>query len=201
MNIRNLTIHKALPFILIIAGIIGFISASILMYDKIQLAQNSHYVPSCNLNPIIACGNVMQSKQGSAFGFPNPTIGIGAYAVITTIGFAMLAGGRFKRWFWLGLESGLFLAILFIHWLFFESVYRLHELCPFCMGIWAITITSFWYVTLFNIDEGHIILPKNIQQKIYPCVRKHHLDILILWLLIIATLILVHFWYYYGHYL
>lgn len=201
MNIRNLTIHKALPFILIIAGIIGFISASILMYDKIQLAQNSHYVPSCNLNPIIACGNVMQSKQGSAFGFPNPTIGIGAYAIITTIGFAMLAGGRFKRWFWLGLESGLFLAIIFIHWLFFESVYRLHELCPFCMGIWAITITSFWYVTLFNIDEGHIILPKNIQQKVYPWVRKHHLDILILWLLIIATLILVHFWYYYGHYL
>ncbi len=31
-----------------------------------------------------------------------------------------------------------------------------------------------------------------------PWVRKHHLDLLILWLLIIFLLILKHFWYYYG---
>lgn len=197
----QLSIKKTLPYILIIAGIIGFLCSAIIMYDDLKLAQNPSYVPSCNLNPVIACGNVMQSKQASALGISNPFIGLGAYASLSTIGFALLAGGRFKKWFWLALEIGTIFGLGFVHWLFFESVYRLNELCPFCMVIWIVTIMSFWYVTLYNIDAGYIKIPDKLRLKLYPFVRKHHLDILILWFLIIAGLILSHFWYYYGHYL
>jgi hypothetical protein len=65
------------------------------------------------------------------------------------------------------------------------------------MVVWVITITSFWYVTLFNIDQKNIKLPARLN-KPYVFVRRHHLDILIIWLFIIACLILKHFWYYYG---
>jgi uncharacterized membrane protein len=200
MTKKSFTLPNVLPYILIIAGVIGYICAFIIMFDKVKLADNPSYIPSCNLNPIISCGSVMKSAQAHAFGFPNPFLGLGGFAVVATVGAAMLAGGKFKRWFWLSVNAGLLFAVGFCHWLFFESVYRIHALCPWCMGVWAVSITSFWYVTLYNLDQGNIRLPAGKSRKAYGWVRRHHLDILIAWLLIIAALILKHFWYYYGHY-
>jgi hypothetical protein len=65
------------------------------------------------------------------------------------------------------------------------------------MAVWVVTIATFWYVTLYNIEKGHIKLSSGLQ-GIGTFARKHHLDILILWFLIIGGLILHHFWYYYG---
>jgi uncharacterized membrane protein len=197
MTIKNLTVKKALPWILLIGGIIGYLCAFIIMFDKVQLADNPNFKPNCNLNPIISCGNVMQSDQATAFGFPNPFLGLGGFAIVATVGAAMLAGGKFKRWFWLSVNAGMLFAVGFVHWLFFESVYRIQALCPYCMVVWIISITGFWYVTLYNIDEKNIRLPQKLK-KPYAWVRRHHLDILVLWFLIIAALILKHFWYYYG---
>ncbi|HSW85030.1 MAG TPA: vitamin K epoxide reductase family protein [Candidatus Saccharimonadales bacterium] len=198
---KNWTLKKTLPYILLIAGIIGYICAFIITFDKIKLLENPNYIPSCNLNPIISCGSVMQSHQANAFGFPNPFIGLGAFPVVAVIGGAMLAGATFKKWFWLGFNGGLLFALGFVHWLFFQSVYNIHALCPWCMVVWVVSITSFWYVSLYNIDNKNIRLPKGKPQKLYSWVRRHHLDILILWFLIIAALILKHFWYYYGQHL
>jgi uncharacterized membrane protein len=195
------TLAKALPYILIIGGILGIICSFIITQDKFKLLENPNYHPLCDLNPVISCGSVMQSKQGAAFGFPNPFIGLAAFAVLITIGMAMKAGAIFKRWFWLGLELGAVFGIGFVHWLFFESVYRIHALCPYCMVVWIVTITTFWYVTLYNIEQKNIVLPKGAATTVYSWVRRHHIDILVLWLLIIAGLILKHFWYYYGHHL
>lgn len=192
------TVPKILPYILLIGGIIGYACAFIIMFDKIRILDNPNYVPSCNLNPIISCGSVMQSKQATAFGFPNPFIGLGAFPVLAVIGGAIFAGAKFKRWFWLGLNAGLVFAVGFVHWLFFESVYRIQALCPWCMIVWTVSIITFWYVTLYNIDQGHIKLPKGALTKGYGWVRRHHLDLLVLWFLIIFALIMKHFWYYYG---
>ena len=201
MKLQSWSLPKVLPYILLIGGMIGYACAFIIMFDKIRILDNSHYVPSCDLNPIISCGSVMQSKQANVFGFANPFIGLGAFPVIAVIGLGILAGAKFKRWFWLGLNAGLVFAVGFVHWLFFESVYRIHALCPWCMVVWVVSITTFWYVTLYNIDQKHIRLPKGKTTQFYKWVRRHHLDILILWLLIIAALILKHFWYYYGKHL
>lgn len=196
---KSYTFAKVLPWVLVVGGIIGFVCAVVLMYDHNQIAANPNYVPSCNLNPIIACGNVIKSKQGRVFGFPNPYIGLVAFPIVLTVGLALLAGAKFKRWFWLGLEAGTILGLAFIHWLFFETVYRIHALCPFCMGVWVVVITTFWYVTLYNLAAGNINLPRRLI-GVGDFARRHHLDILILWFLIIAALIIKHFWYYYGHY-
>jgi hypothetical protein len=65
------------------------------------------------------------------------------------------------------------------------------------MVVWVMTITTFWYVTLYNLEKGFVKLPSSIQGA-GRFARKHHLDILILWFLTIGGLILHHFWYYYG---
>jgi uncharacterized membrane protein len=198
---RKFSLQQGLPYLLIVAGILGFLSAFIIMYDKVQILNNPGFVPSCNLNPIISCGSVMQSDQANAFGFPNPFIGLAAFPMLATVGAAMLAGARFKRWFWLALNAGLLLGIGFVHWLFFQSVYRIGALCPYCMVVWVSTISSFWYVTLYNIDHKNIVLPFDRIRQAYGWVRRHHFDLLLLWLLVIAGFILKHFWYYYGRYL
>jgi uncharacterized membrane protein len=198
---KKLTLAKAIPYILIIAGIIGLISAFSLTWDELKIAQNPTYQPSCNLNPIISCGSVMESGQAKAFGFPNPWIGLTAFAVLLTVGVSLLAGAKYKRWFWLGLEAGTLFGVGFVHWLFYQTVYQIHALCPWCMVVWVVVIPTFWYVTLYNIEQGVIKLPAGNWQSVGAFVRRHHLDILVLWYLIILVLILNHFWYYFGKHL
>ena len=198
MSLKQITLQKSLPYILLIGGIIGYFCAFIIMWDKVKLADNPHYVPSCSLNPVISCGSVMKSKQAAAFGFPNPFIGLGAFPAVAVVGGAMLAGARFKRWFWLTLQAGYTLGTVFAYWLLFESIYRIQALCPYCLAIDVIMTITLWYLTLYNIDRKHINLPKGKPQRAYSWVRRHHLDLLILWFFIIIALILKHFWYYYG---
>lgn len=189
-----------IAYILIICGLIILIASFALSVDVIKLLENPAYKPICDLNPVVSCGNVIQSKQGKAFGFPNPYIGLFAAGVLMTSGVALVAGNKLKRWYWLGLEFGSLLGIGFIAWLFYQSLYKIHDLCPYCMTVWVATITTFWYVTLYNIDQKNILLPKKLF-KPYRWVRKHHLDLLILFFILIAIWVLHHFWYYYGKHL
>lgn len=197
-KIKKVRLSNALPWILIVAGAIGVYCAFILNQDEIQLLKQPSTHLSCSLDPIVACGNVINSNQAHALGVPNPALGLAAYAAVATIGLTILAGGKFKRWFWLLVEAGLVFAVGFLYWLLYQSMYRIHNLCPYCLTIDVVTVTAFWYVTLYNIDQKNIKLPKGKSQKIYGWVRRHHLDILVAWLLIVAAVILKHFWYYYG---
>ncbi|MGF7228402.1 MAG: vitamin K epoxide reductase family protein [Candidatus Saccharibacteria bacterium] len=192
------TLERFLPWLLVVGGTIGLICAFIITYEKLQLLQNPHYVPSCNLNPIISCGSVMVSNQSHLFGFPNPIIGLMAFPVLITTGVLLFSGVKLKKWYWMGLEIGSFLAVIFVHWLFYQSVYTIHSLCPYCMVVWIVTISTFWYTSLYNLRLRFNHLPDRMQ-TIAAFLQRHHLDILILWLLIIAGFILKHFWYYYGH--
>ena len=201
MSYKAITLPKALPYILVVGGIIAYIASFILAVDKVRILQNPNYIPSCNLNPVLSCGTVMLSKQANAFGFPNPFIGLGTFPVIMVVGGAMLAGAKFKRWFWLGFETGLMIGIVFAYWLLFESIYRIHALCPFCLVVDVVLITVSWYVTLYVIDNKYLKLPKGQLQKIYAWIRRRHLDILIAWFIILIAIILKHFWYYYGQHL
>ena len=188
---------RAFPYILTVGGLIGLICSFIIMIDKLELLSNPTFRPNCDLNPIVSCGSVMASTQGSAFSFPNPIIGLAGFAALLTVGLAMLAGATFKRWFWIGLEVGLLFGVIFIHWLFFQSVYRIQALCPYCMAVWIVTITTFWYTTLYTIREGHIRPPRQLI-GIADFGRRYHFEILVSWLIIIAALIVQHFWYYFG---
>ena len=186
---------NVLPWLLLIAGIIAMIASIMLSIEVFNRLKNPHYVPVCNLNPILSCTSVADSWQSHLFGFPNYFIGIAGYAAVAAVGGALLAGAKFKRWFWQLVESGLLLATVFITWLQFETLYRIGALCIFCMIVWVCTIPIFWYTTLYNFQTGNITTPKRAQRAI-AFARRHHADILIIWFLIIILLIGKRFWYY-----
>ena len=51
------------------------------------------------------------------------------------------------RWVVAGAAVGAVLGAVFVHWLAFQSLYRIGALCPWCMVVWAVTIpTAVWLV-------------------------------------------------------
>lgn len=174
---------------------IGLVAAFILMLEKIQILKNPAAQLSCNINPIVSCNNVITSKQAEAFGFANPIIGLVSFAVIITIGMGMLAGAKYKRWFWLGLQSGTIFGALFITWLFYVAVYQIKALCPYCIVVWAMVIPLFVYVTRYNIQEGNIKVGKPLQ-GVSKWFCENAWFIVALCYLVIFTAILMQFWYY-----
>lgn len=190
----------ALAWLLIVCGVIGIIASLTITQEKFELAQNPNYQPICDLNPIISCGSVMKSPQSHAFGFTNTYIGLVGFPILITAGMALFAGAKLKRWWWLGMQAGLTFGVLFAYWLLFESVYRIHALCPWCLSVDVAITTIFWYQTLYNFREGHLKLPVRLK-KLGGFAKRHHADILVSWFVIVTALILKHFWYYFGHHL
>ncbi len=196
-NSKKWTLERALPWLLLVGGAVGVIASIGLSIEIFRSLKDPNFRPVCNLNPIFSCGNVADSKQSEAFGFPNYFIGIAGYAVLATTGAVILAGAKLKRWFWQLTEAGLIFATVFMTWLQFQTLYRIGSLCLFCMIVWAATMPMFWYTTLYNLRAGHIPVSARYK-KLADFLQKHHGDLLLFWFLILIALILKRFWYYWS---
>lgn len=196
-NDKGWSWQKALPFILIIGGIIGLIASFALTYDKIHVLQDPSYKPGCNLNPVLSCGSVMETSQASLFGIPNTIFGLIGFSMVSMLGLVLLAGAVLKRWLWVGAQVMATVGVIFMHYLFFEAVYRIHAICPWCFLVWMITIPIFFSITIYNIRMDHLRTSASGSAKaIAGFIDRYSKDILILWYLIILGILLVKFWYY-----
>jgi uncharacterized membrane protein len=193
----NWTLLKILPWLFLICGLIAMVASVMLSIEVFDRLKDPHFVPICNLNPVLSCTSVADSTQAHLFGFPNYFIGIAGYAAVAAIGAAMLAGAKLKRWFWRVIEVGLLFAIAFLSWLQFQTLYRIGALCIFCMIVWAATIPLFWYTSLYNLRQKNLKTPARLQ-RLVNFAQRHHGDILVLWFVIIIGLILKRFWYYWS---
>ena len=188
--------QRVLGWLYLIGGLIGLAAAFVIMIEKLEKLENPDYVPSCSLNPVVSCGSVMDSDQASAFGFPNPLIGIAAFAVVAAVGVVLLTGYRAPRWFWLGMQAGVTFGVVFVHWLIHASLYDIKALCPYCMVVWAVTIPIFWYTTLYNLLSWSR-LPAGVRRVVEGAARLHTM-VVALWFAAIAGLILGAFWDYWS---
>lgn len=155
-----MTRDRPFAWLLLITGVVGWLASGILVLEKLEVLKDPGHVTVCDVNPWISCGQVMQTPQSSVFGFPNMFIGIVAFAVIITTAMGLLAGARFARWYWLGLQAGVTLGFAFVVWLWSQALYSIHILCPFCMVVWAAMIPLFVWVTVRNVSNGVIRLPE-----------------------------------------
>jgi len=158
-SLPSMTRDRPFAWLLLITGVIGWLASGALVLEKLEVLKDPNHVTVCDVNPWISCGQVMQTPQSSVFGFPNMFIGIVAFAVIITTAMGILAGARFARWYWLGLQAGVTLGFAFVVWLWSQALYSIHILCPFCMIVWAVMIPLFVWVSVRNISHGVIALP------------------------------------------
>lgn len=145
---------KALAIWLIVAGVVGWYAAFQLTVEKFHLLADPGAIASCDISLVVQCGKNLDSWQGAVFGFPNPLVGLTGWAAPIVVGAAILAGARFARWFWWMFWAGMAFAFGFVLWLIGQSIFDLATLCPWCMVTWAVTIPSFYAVTLHLVRSG-----------------------------------------------
>ncbi|KAA0112317.1 vitamin K epoxide reductase family protein [Mycolicibacterium sp. P1-5] len=175
----------------LIAGVVGLISSVTLTIEKIEILVNPAYVPSCSINPVLSCGSVMITQQASLFGFPNPLIGIAAFTVVVVTGILAVTKVRLPRWYWVGLTIGTALGVVFIHWLIFQTLYRIGALCPYCMVVWTVTIPLLVVVSSIALRP----LAGNAAARVLYTWRW---SLVTLWFTALILLILVRFWNYWS---
>ncbi|TDW24477.1 vitamin K epoxide reductase family protein [Kribbella kalugense] len=185
--------ERGLAWLLLVGGSIGFVAAFVLTVERYKLLSNPLYVPSCSINSVLSCSSVMTSSQATAFGFPNPLLGIAGFAVVATIGVVLLTGAQLPRWFGLGLQLGATLAVIFVHWLMYQSIYRIGALCPYCMVVWAVTIPIFWYTTLHNLIQTKTSLPRQVR-GVVGVLAQYHGVVVTAWILFIGSVVITRFW-------
>lgn len=189
--------QRFFAWLLTFGGAGGLVASFTLLVEKIALLKDPDYVPTCSINPILSCGSVMVTEQAEVFGFPNPVVGVIGFSVVVTIGAGLLAGARFGRRFWLGLQAGVTFGIVFVHWLIFQSLYRIGALCPYCMVVWVVMIPLFFYTTLQNVRLGNMRPPAALRGATSSVVAYHGV-VLTSWYLAIGALIAVQFWSYWS---
>ena len=147
---------------LVSAGL-SLLASFVLSVDAVRLAGNPDTALSCNINSVISCGTVATSWQAQLFGFPNAFLGLVAEPVVITIAVASLGGVRFPRWFMVAAQLVYTIGLVFAYWLFYQSMFNIRALCPWCLLVTASTTLVFTTLTHVNIRDNNLFLPPRLQ--------------------------------------
>lgn len=188
---QGVAVRTASAVWVLVAGVLGLAAALTLTIEKIEILINPDYVPSCSINPVLSCGSVMITPQASAFGFPNPLIGIVSFTIVVVTGVLAVAKVSLPRWYWGGLAVGTLLGAGFVHWLIFQSLYRIGALCPYCMAVWAVTIPLLVVV-------ASILVQPTSSNGVVRVLYSWRWSLVALWFTGLILLILVRFWDYWS---
>ena len=187
----DVKVPRASAWWVLIAGVVGLAASLTLTIEKVALLKDPSYTPTCSINPVLSCGSVMVSPQASVFGFPNPLMGIVAFSVVLVTGVLAVARVALPRWYWLGLAGGTLLGAVFVHWLIFQSLYRIAALCPYCMVVWAVTVPLLAVVSSIALQPlGRYGAARVAYQWRWSLVA--------LWFAAVILMILVQFWDYWS---
>ncbi len=176
---------------ILIAGVLGVLASSDLLVEKIEMLKNPQYVPSCSINPIVACGSVINTPQASVFGPPNPLLGVIGFTVVLVSGVLAVTRVRLPRWYWIGLMIGVGLAAVFVHWLIYQTLYEIGALCPYCMVVWSVTIPLF-------VVAASIALRPLADNRVWRALYQWRWPLVALWFTAVILQILVRFWDYWS---
>ena len=175
----------------LIAGVVGLTASATLLIEKIEMLQDPGYVPTCSINPVLSCGSVMVRPEASAFGFPNPLIGVVSFTLVVVTGVLAVARVGLPRLYWLGLTVGAGLGVVFTHWLIFESLYKIGALCPYCMVVWSVIVPLFAVVAPIALRP---LAANPVARFLY----HWRWPLVALWFTAVALAILVRFWDYWS---
>jgi uncharacterized membrane protein len=173
---------------------LSLIASFVLSIDAVRLAENPAVDLSCNINSVISCGTVGTSWQAHLFGFPNAFLGLVAEPVVITIAVASLGGVRFPRWFMFSAQIVYTIGVIFAYWLFYQAMFNIGALCPWCLLVTVSTTLVFATLTHVNIRDGNLFLPPRLQTALRDGVNAD-LDAIVvtIWLLVLALAVVLKY--------
>ncbi|MBB4735105.1 vitamin K epoxide reductase family protein [Micrococcus cohnii] len=143
--------------LLLVSSLISIAATFAIIVERAILSEDPSHRTSCDFNPWMSCGRVMQSWQAQTFGFPNTYIGVVAFSILICVAMSLFAGARFARWYWLTMNAVMVLGLAFCAWLYYAAVYQITTLCLYCMIVWAMVILQLFLTTSRNLQHG--VLP------------------------------------------
>jgi uncharacterized membrane protein len=196
-NFLNLSKRPQYTFtyaIMLTAGILAFLSAIILSIEKVHLLQDPDAILSCSVNFVLNCASVMQTWQASVFGFPNSFIGVAGFAIVISVAMGGLLGVRYSRLYLITAQVFYGIGLLFAYWLFFQSVYAIQVLCPWCLVVTAMTTFIFECILYINLRENNFNLEKNFNRKVQRWLDKAWDKLIVAsWFVLLIALVLGKF--------
>jgi uncharacterized membrane protein len=182
---------------LLLGGLVGLAAAFDLTYERIASLADPNHVISCDFNPVLSCGTVMDTWQASVFGFANPIIGLVSFPLVVLMGVLLLSKVELPRWIALVFNLGTLGGLAFVSWLIFQSVYRIGVLCPWCMAVWTVVLPIFWFTTVRNLRTGAIPVGQDWRDAIDDLLRYHWIGLTLLYL-VVVTMVGTEFWDYWS---
>jgi uncharacterized membrane protein len=156
---RNLFARKSsqqtIAIVLTVFSIFALIASFVLSVEKLHLLSDPNAKLSCSINLILNCASVMKTPQAAVFfGIPNSFLGIVGFTVALTLGVVLLAGVKLPRWMLAWMQVGFAAGWIFALWLFFNSVYAIQILCPWCLVVTTSTTVLFFAMLRLNLREN-----------------------------------------------
>jgi uncharacterized membrane protein len=175
-------------------GIIGLIASFVLAVEEFHLLKNPAATLSCSFNIVLNCSTVMQTWQATVFGFPNMLIGLMAFPIVIVVAALGLAQVRLPRWLYLYANLGYLLGAVFAYWLFFNSLYVIQVLCPWCLIVTFSTTILLATMTSYNLRENHLNLSKTRNKQVQAVLDKDfHKVIVASWIVLMIVLVFLQF--------
>lgn len=173
---------------------VGLLASLILSIEKLQLLENPNAVLPCTVNVFLNCATVMSTPEASLFGFPNSFIGLMAYSVLLTVAMAYMFGAKMPKAFMALAQLGVTVEIIFAYWLFFDSVFVIQVLCPFCLLVTFSSTMIFAAITRYNILEKNLYFAPKTQALAEKLVAKDYDKMIVAgWVVAMVALVLVKF--------
>ncbi|AQZ63140.1 vitamin K epoxide reductase [[Actinomadura] parvosata subsp. kistnae] len=151
---------------MLFSACLSLTASFVLSIDAVRLAADPGADLSCNINSVISCGTVGSSWQAHLFGFPNAFLGMVAEPVVITIAVASLGRVRFPGWFMFAAQVVYTLGLIFAYWLFYQSMYVIGALCPWCLLVTVSTTLVWSTLTHVNVRDGNLFLPRRVQSAL-----------------------------------
>lgn len=156
---------------MLVSSLLSLAASLVLSVDAIKLAENPNAALSCNVNSVISCGAVGTTWQANLLGFPNAFFGLMAEPVVITIAVAALGGVTFPRWFMAAAQAVYTIGLVFAYWLFYQSMFNIGSLCPWCLLVTLSTTLVFSALTHVNIRDGNLYLPERLNEWLRSALR------------------------------
>lgn len=180
--------------VLLTFGITGLIASATLAVEEFHLMKNPDTILSCSFNLVLNCATVMKTWQASVFGFPNMYIGLVGFPMVIMIALLGLSKVSFPRWFLMGAEIGIGLCTLFAYWLFFNSVYVIQVLCPWCLVVTFSMTMLTAAITRFNLLHNTFHFDKQANKKIAQFLASDYDKVIVAgWIVLLIALVIGKF--------
>jgi uncharacterized membrane protein len=175
-------------------GILGLIASLTLAVEEFHLLKNPDTILSCSFNLVLNCAVVMKTWQASVFGFPNMFIGLIGFPMVIMIALLGLSRVQFPRWFLIGAQIGFVFWTLFAYWLFFNSLYVIEVLCPWCLLVTFSMTMLTATITRYNLKHNVVHLSKDLHKKCVQFIEKDYDKLVVAaWLVFLVALVFAKF--------